>query len=302
MPTVPVSSNNEPIVYATLSYKELTSAFTDALAGLGKFILESQFNSSQSLSVRESEGREGSTRFENRVAKAAINKDLPAALNAANRSLSLDLRVRGVEVISIHAPVATSESESRSGHDMTITVTVPTAYGSTQVTQPVNIKYAGDSKTKNNTGGKPVLSWSVLGRNSKEDKLTLLEACVDSLSNTESPIPFADYFLLSFLRGKERPALEWGVSSILTTPWSTWNDETVQYAFNSTQTFPSIQMAHRSGIAEIALDDMRLARERFVSWLVSALVNSASYETARYTLLARDLKLRLTGRPSDRLH
>lgn len=289
----------EERVDALVPYAELSRAFTDALAGLGDFVVASAFNDSSYLSATDSEGREGSTRFENKVAKRAINEQMSEAVAAANAAINSCSRSKGLKVLSIDARVSTSESESRIGYDMAIVMAVPAAQGEVEVWQPVNIKYAGNASSKNNTGGKDVLSWPVLASPTKADKIQLLEACVSSvLASTDLEPAFADYFLLSFLRGSDKPAVEWGVSSILTTPWATWNEVAVQYTLNTNQTFPSIQMAHRSGRAEAPLSEIREARERFVMWLVSGHAEVASFSAAHFTIMARQLGLRLSARPA----
>ena len=274
--------NSKNVVFESeMTFQEVSELYIKSLDTIGKFVVSHPDNVFTSdVTSQKLSGRDGSTYFENNVAKKIINK------NFSKIKINLK-KIHNIDLIEIDAPVANNEAETRGKYDLSITIQIKDKKGNYHsVRQFVNIKFTKGG-TNDNTGGKEVLSRSILNMESSTlNILDLITLCSKSISDTNMPTPYSDYFFLSFRKSDAKPSDCSSVKSILTNDWNGLDSSCV---FNITQTFPHIQMAFSSNPIYNFHNDLNSSRKVLLEWLVSKLVTSKSQEFAQLLLIGRNM-------------
>ena len=282
--TVITINNNDDVTFISdSSFQYISELFINCLKTIGNFVVESHENKySTECPSSEFSGRDGSTYFENKIAKKIINKNFQNIVSEVKIKNNIDL-------LNIHAPVAENESEIRGKYDLSLTLELKDNKGNLHpVTQYVNIKYTKGG-TNDNTGGKEIISRSILNIESAESNvINLLNQCSDSILNNQKNAPYSDYFFLIFKKADSNPTDECAVKTILTNDWEGPNNSCI---FNSSQTFPHIQMKYSSNPVYNFHTGLNGSRENLLQWLVSKMVNNKSKEFALLILLGSNMSM-----------
>jgi hypothetical protein len=244
---------------------------------IGEHVLNSERNSTGHFSADDGDGRAGSNKFEEQVAKAAIRDGKDVLIQQCNDALP-DQKMK---LVAIDAPPAKDESSRRLVADITLHFEVVDDQDVLNISVPANIKFTKGSARDNTAGKEALFKHILVGRRHSKKKCSIGDLIVlgrEYLQQTEPCPVFRDYFFLYFKKDSAKNALRAAkaaaASSILTQQWSTPAPPNADYTFNENQGFPHVQLrypTHQPYISESLLQ----AQTSYISWVLGNLTISA---------------------------